>query len=42
MKSEEVLGGLRATPNEIKARSSRPSWKNCSYDCASLKCYTIL
>ena len=32
IKSEDtdVLGGLRARPNEIKARSSRPTWKNCS------------
>jgi len=32
IKSEdtEVLGRLRARPNEIKALSSRPTWKNCS------------
>jgi len=33
IKSEntQVLGGLRARPNEIKARSSRPTWKKfCS------------
>ena len=33
-KDREVLGGLRARHNEIKAQSSRPTWKNCSYDCA--------
>jgi len=35
IKSEdtEVLGGLRARPNEIKAQSSRPTWKTAHYDC---------
>ena len=46
IKSEDtqVLGGLRARPNEIKARSSRPTWKNCSLTVqyALLKCYTVL
>jgi len=44
IKSEDtdILRRMRARPNEIKACSSRPTWKNCSYDCASLKCYTLL
>ena len=40
-----MLGGLRARPNEIKARSSRPCLKELLImivQCALLKCYTIL
>ena len=41
IKSEdtEVLGGLRARPNEIKARSSRPTWKNCSLWLCNVHCW---
>ena len=44
IKSEdtEVLGGLRARPNEIKARSSRPTWKNCSYTTQYCSIKTVL
>jgi len=41
IKSEdtEVLGGLRARPNEIKARSSRSTWKNCSLWLRNVHCW---
>ena len=38
-KDTEVLGGLTARPNEIKARSSRPSWKNCSLWLCNVHCW---
>jgi len=38
-KDTEVLGGLRARPNEIKARSSRLSWKNCSLWLCNVHCW---
>ena len=34
-----MLGGLRARPNEIKARSSRPTWKNCSLWLCNVHCW---
>ena len=44
-----MLGGLRARPNDIKARSSRvvdqpkrTDHYDCAAQCALLKCYTIL
>jgi len=38
MKTEdtEVLRRLRAKSNDIKARYSRPTSKNCSYFCAPI------
>ena len=41
IKSEdtEVLGGLRARSNEIKARSSRPTWKKCSLWLCNVHCW---
>ena len=38
-KDTEVLGGLRARPNEIKARSSRPTWKNCLLWLCNVHCW---
>ena len=35
-----MLGGLRARPNEIKARSSRPTWKNCSLWLCNVQCWS--
>jgi len=32
----EVLGWQRAKPSKIRAQSSRPTCKNCSYHCARL------
>ena len=34
-----MLGGLRARRNEIKARSSRPTWKNCSLWLCNVHCW---
>jgi len=34
-----VLEGLRARPNEIKAQSSRPTWKNCPFWLCSVHCW---
>ena len=34
-----MLGGLRARPNEIKAWSSRPNWKNCSLWLCNVHCW---
>ena len=34
-----MLGGLRARPNEIKARSSRPTCKNCSLWLCNVHCW---